>query len=316
MFCTKCGVANPDTAHFCLACGHAFNADIEVAPAATVYAGFWQRFAATFIDGFIVTLFSIPAFVIIALGASSSKSAQATTTLAGYIIIYAISAIYFSLMESGERSATYGKRWLGIKVHDLDGNRISGGRAFARWLSHFFSYVTLYIGFIMQPFTERKQALHDMISGTVVIDSGEKKNSAGVIIGVVVAFFVGIAVIGILAAIAIPAYQDYLTRAGTAEGLAQAEGASRLVEIYYLKTGNVPATLDEAGFTAVPSPSIAEIKVNPENAVISVLFAPTAGQTLAAKHLILTPSKEATGIIWKCSSADILPRNLPQSCRY
>ena len=76
--------------------------------------------------------------------------------------------VYFALLESSERQATFGKMALGLKVTDLNGNRISFGQAVGRNLAKYISLVTLLIGYIMAGFTERKQALHDMIASTLV----------------------------------------------------------------------------------------------------------------------------------------------------
>ena len=320
MFCTKCGVENPDNAKFCRSCFNELSQGVshtaEEIPQPVKYAGFWQRFAAAFIDGFVVCLFSLPVMFFCGVAiAFLSKPLQGVVSMLSYLLFYVVSAVYYSMMESGERSATYGKIALGLKVYDVDGNRISKGRGFARWISHLASYLTLYIGFLIQPFTERKQALHDMIAGTIVVDSEEKKGSTGIIIAVVAGVFIFIFVIGILAAIAIPAYQDYVTRAKVTQAFQMGEGASMLVSDYYLKTGKVPETLTEAGFVLEAKPSVADIEINPESAEISILFANNAGPAIAGKHLILKPYKQETGIGWACSSNEIAAKNLPKSCR-
>ena len=67
--------------------------------------------------------------------------------------------------------ATPGKMACGIKVTDLDGRRISFGRATGRFFGKILSTLILLIGFLMQPFTARKQALHDILAGTLVVKS-------------------------------------------------------------------------------------------------------------------------------------------------
>lgn len=173
------------------------------------YAGFWQRCAAVILDGFVL---AIPIWILagFTIALSNNSSTDATFGLI-YLISFGTSALYFTFMESGEKCASYGKRWLGLKVLDSYGHRLSSGRAFARWISHLFSYVTLYIGFFIQPFTTRKQALHDLISGTIVVQSEHENKSSGIFIAVVV--FMVIIGTGILTAIAIPAYHDYARRA-------------------------------------------------------------------------------------------------------
>src|SRR6185503_12528829 len=77
--------------------------------------------------------------------------------------------LYQTLMESSKLQATLGKMALGLRVTDLDGNRISWGRANARYFASILSMMTLYIGYIMAAFTQKKQALHDMVAGTLVL---------------------------------------------------------------------------------------------------------------------------------------------------
>jgi len=77
--------------------------------------------------------------------------------------------IYFASLESSASQATLGKRMLGLKVADLSGGRISFGRATGRYFAKILSGVILLIGYIMAGFTEKKQALHDMLAGTLVL---------------------------------------------------------------------------------------------------------------------------------------------------
>ena len=89
-------------------------------------------------------------------------------TLPEFIIIL-ISWLYFAGLESSEWQGTVGKRLLGMRVTGMDGQRISFFRATGRYLSKFLSSALLMIGFIMIAFTARKQGLHDMIAGTLVV---------------------------------------------------------------------------------------------------------------------------------------------------
>jgi len=126
------------------------------------YAGFWKRFAAWIIDAIILFPLS---FVITLLinwvwwfwGIS-------------WIINMIVGWLYYSLFESSSHQATLGKMALGIIVTDLNGDRISFARATGRHFSKILSALILFIGFIMIGFTEKKQGLHDMIAGTLVVN--------------------------------------------------------------------------------------------------------------------------------------------------
>jgi uncharacterized RDD family membrane protein YckC len=72
-------------------------------------------------------------------------------------------------MESSVKQATLGKLAIGIIVTDLQGSRITFGRATGRYFGKILSSLILSIGYIMAGFTEKKQALHDMIAGCLVV---------------------------------------------------------------------------------------------------------------------------------------------------
>lgn len=89
-----------------------------------------------------------------------------------YIIIpiaIGVQWLYEALLTSSTWQATVGKRAFNLKVTDEGGNRISFERATGRFFAKFISNFTVGIGYIMAAFTARKQALHDMIAGTLVM---------------------------------------------------------------------------------------------------------------------------------------------------
>jgi uncharacterized RDD family membrane protein YckC len=76
--------------------------------------------------------------------------------------------LYKAAMESSKFQATLGKMALSLRVVDLQGNRISFVRATGRYFAKFIS-VIFFVGYIMAGFTQRKQALHDLIAKTYVL---------------------------------------------------------------------------------------------------------------------------------------------------
>lgn len=148
-----------------------------------VYAGFWKRVAASFIDSFVTTALSyivqIPLMMIFGVsmagfagGGNDPFSGGAGIAMIGliYVVSIGIPLLYFSWMHSSANQASLGKMAVGIKVVRTDGQRITFWRAFGRYWAMILSALILLIGYIMAGFTERKQALHDMISDTLVVD--------------------------------------------------------------------------------------------------------------------------------------------------
>ena len=86
-----------------------------------------------------------------------------------FFFLIVLTWLYYALLESSSWQATLGKKALGLEVTDLAGSRISFGRATGRYFARWISNMTLAIGYIMAGFTEKKQALHDILAGTLVI---------------------------------------------------------------------------------------------------------------------------------------------------
>lgn len=200
-----------------------------------VYAGFLRRWAALFLDTFIIGLvaqilaavagavFAFSLFGGIEESSGMPNPGLIAFYLVFYLIYFGMAGLYYALMESSSNQATVGKLALGIKVTDREGRRLSFARALGRWFSAALSHLTLWIGFLMAGFTDRKRALHDLVAGTLVVDKWaftphperQQRGLGGCVIVflIVVVGLGGIALLGMLAAVAIPAYQDYTERA-------------------------------------------------------------------------------------------------------
>jgi uncharacterized RDD family membrane protein YckC len=154
------------------------------------YAGFWLRFAAYLIDsivlsigGFIIAIPAILSIIGSALSLNNINSFEdifvdgnwlKIGTIVGAIILTSLLSLvmgwlYYALMESSKHGGTLGKLAVSIKVTNLDGERISFARASGRYFARIITNMTLYIGYIMAGFTEKKQALHDVIASCLVI---------------------------------------------------------------------------------------------------------------------------------------------------
>jgi uncharacterized RDD family membrane protein YckC len=209
MFCSRCGLRVEEGNRFCQACGQEVGAAVAVTPAAVSalppatavsphapapqpYAGFWLRFVAALVDGLIL---GIPFWIVVGVLISmfgglgmllhripqDSRPVDPREVMAllapffmafflGWLVFFILQWLYFAIMESSERQATVGKSVMSLRVTNSEGQRISFGHATGRYFAKIVSgMVPLAIGYIMAGFTERKQALHDMIAGTLVL---------------------------------------------------------------------------------------------------------------------------------------------------
>jgi len=179
MVCSKCGAKNPADAKFCIGCGSRFANKREVLSTISdvEYSGFWERFFAYCIDSIILTLASVVVgfigaffigFVMALMGIEIEEMEDFFVVLY-YILAFILSWLYFTIMESSKLQATLGKKICNLFVTDTSGNRITFLKANARFWSKFISAVIFGIGYIMAAFTEKHQALHDMIADTLVV---------------------------------------------------------------------------------------------------------------------------------------------------
>ena len=122
------------------------------------HAGFWRRFVAVFIDSILLGIVLSSLAAVLSLG----TGARNLLSLFGLWL-------YFALLESSAQQATLGKRAMEIIVTDINGNRISFGRATGRHFSKIISALILFVGFFMAGITKYKQALHDQMTDCLVV---------------------------------------------------------------------------------------------------------------------------------------------------
>jgi uncharacterized RDD family membrane protein YckC len=201
LFCSRCGAQNIPSATICQKCGAGLTQIVPVTNAVAVpaaaaapavayappvaagpaYGGFWLRVVATLLDGVVLSVVTMPIFFILifpavirAVNEAQRGSQEPPVELISRIfavipLIWIANWLYDSLLTCSSWQGTIGKRVLRMKVIDQAGNKISFGRATGRFFSKAFISGIFYVGYIMVAFTDRKQGLHDMIAGTLVV---------------------------------------------------------------------------------------------------------------------------------------------------
>jgi uncharacterized RDD family membrane protein YckC len=194
MFCSRCGLRVEEGVRYCGACGQ--EVGLPVTPpqipvsapvSATVrYAGFWLRFVAHLIDHIILgipffLIVMVPIFLFGGLHLLARRGAAGPPDPAFVAAIFlrffflivlfvVVQWLYFAGMESSAREATFGKAAMSLRVTGLTGQHLSFGHATGRFFAKIITgLIPLGIGYFMAGFTEKKQALHDMIAGTLVL---------------------------------------------------------------------------------------------------------------------------------------------------
>ncbi|WP_254574744.1 RDD family protein [Stenotrophomonas acidaminiphila] len=186
-----------------------------------VYAGFWKRVAAYFIDSLIVGIVGgVVAMVIgMVLGIGMAGVGGGSDAMgAGFIAIQlltnlvsiGLAAAYYAGFHASSGKATLGKMAVGIKVVRSNGERITIARGIGRYFAAMLSGLILCIGYLMAAFTERKQSLHDMICDTLVVDKWAftdhpewQQRGLGTVTIVILSLFGVMVLVGLVALLAI-----------------------------------------------------------------------------------------------------------------
>ncbi len=168
------GATHPVSAAAPAAVGTGYSYAVTMQPPGhLVYAGFWLRFVAAIIDSLILLPLAIVSVVFnFANNAATDNNVKIGIALGSMfysLCCVVVQWLYFALQESSRAQATVGKRLMSIQVTDRAGNRIGFGRATGRYFGKILSALILYIGFMMAGWTQRKQALHDMLADTLVV---------------------------------------------------------------------------------------------------------------------------------------------------
>jgi type IV pilus assembly protein PilA len=148
-----------------------------------------------------------------------------------------------------------------------------------------------------------------------------KKTTAGFTL---IELMIVVAIIGILAAIAIPAYQNYIARSQMTEALSLMEGLKPVIVEYYTQTGSCPGPNGAGPIHGLPQDStiigtytlgVDVSGGNPPCTESATMSGTGTSAGISHKHLVLTMTDTNNGsLAWGCSSTDILQRYLPRAC--
>lgn len=260
------------------------------------YAGFWRRFAAWAIDWSLILIGGAALRIVLELVGLGEAPQVTLLILAGYLL-------YCALLESSPWQATIGKRALGIKVTNRRGERIGFTRAAARFITKLLSLLTMFLGFLLVVVTRRRQALHDLISGTLVPFDGTQRLSAWVV--AMLAAVGCVPFVAVLAAVALPAYEDMTIRAQVNDGLALAAPHKAAIESAWRNSQRdfAPVSSDSLGSSIqlpVRGRYVESIEI--VSGMIMITYGNEANFVLAGSVLTLVPAVDAANgaVGWAC----------------
>jgi uncharacterized RDD family membrane protein YckC len=311
-----------------------------------LHAGFWRRVLAWLIDALILS----PVFAVLYFSVAGSAAVPLAMQPDGlvpfrvlpslWLVGILVPWLYYALCECSAWQATPGKLALGLHVTDECGRRIGFGRASGRFFGKFLSGFILDIGYLLAGWTERKQALHDLMAGCCVVrrdglrawldhDAAAPESAPAALlpragmpgwgIALVVAgvcVFLLLPLAAIVAAVAIPAYQGYTIRTEIEQGLDATARARSLVAEYIGQRGALP---DDNSALGLPKPEAIHARyvssVRVMGGKVVVTYGNDANSLIHGGHVVIAPVGNAAALHWQCSSPDIRERYLPRSCR-
>jgi hypothetical protein len=127
----------------------------------------------------------------------------------------------------------------------------------------------------------------------------------------VICIFAAVTGIGVLAGIAVPAYQDYVVRAKVASALAAVAPVQQQIVDTYQRSHTLPQ-VSRTALDGVPGAEFVEDLAMDDHGVLTISLIPLAGRS---SHVLLSPRRQGDAIAWTCRSGDMQPRHLPPQCR-
>jgi uncharacterized RDD family membrane protein YckC/Tfp pilus assembly major pilin PilA len=347
MYCANCGTQSQAGHTVCVKCGkplteHPYQAPraavSAIAPATsgdTPFASFWIRFGAYIIDSIILFVVYMLSSVVLAVAASPGAA------LASFGLWVLVPYLYYAIFESANTQATPGKLAVGLRVTNEAGEPLGFGAATGRYFGKIVSSFTLLIGYLMVLFTERRQTLHDKMAGALVVyrrwpteeiaNAGPAPKQSAVAIVMVVVLVCFIPIVGILAAIAIPAYQDYTIRAQVTEGLVVVGPYKAAIAEAFADGQEFGAMSTESLQLSAPTTLKYVDQIDVVNGAIRIRYGGQANSQITGQSLVIRPGvTEQKDVVWMCGyqeapdgvnepadvpETSVKQKYLPQSCR-
>lgn len=317
MLCSKCGSSNGEAANFCVSCGYALpltdravsmpQAKAEESASEEEYYKavigpknqdyYLDRFSRFDDDGKISPTWNWPAFLV-------------TFCWLLYRKMWLSAAIYFFLPYLFV--LLFGI--VGVVAASATGFLIATG--YFLYLAAIFIVVPMYANALYYKQCKKTIAAVRATSPGTQRQLGELSGKGGtsnaVFIFILIITFV--AFIGILAAIAIPAYQDYTIRARMSQAAIVGRAATDYVGNYYNQYRSIPRSLEASNLAAALPPSVKEVSVDSQTGTITITM--NSAAVIGGKALKFVPALDGSDHLgWTCMSEEIQDRYLPQDCR-
>ncbi len=217
------------------------NFEVSIEP-----AGFWIRVGAYVVDGVIVNLLlaAVGICFVLLLGGGMNPMAMASLGSFVYAITFLLPLAYY-VYFLGKKGYTPGKGFLGLQVIRQDGTGLSYGDAAIRTFSYILSAIPLYLGFFWIGFDRNKQGWHDKIAKTQVIKA-EEVSSWRKLVVLIPAILIPL--IGVVAAIGVPVYIKFSSRALVARAVSEMQTVKTHLEEHYYRYDSYPLTGEYRSF--------------------------------------------------------------------
>jgi len=293
-------------------------------------AGRWIRLLAYLADGliFFIPLLALGFFVPFLANSFESGHGDLSNDLEKGIVVaigiffllFFLAVMVINWVLLYKNGQTIGKRLLAIKIVRTDGSRASLLRIiFLRFLPTgllnsipFFGVVFTLLDPLLI-FQKSRRCLHDLIADTIVIDTSKRRSIIAMIITSIVSIVLVMMMVGILAAIVIPAYTDYINKTKVTEARRLLSDATTEVDIQIAATRQFPSTLGD--WIVTSGKFVASVELNSHHSYIQATMredeSPVSGKTIRMTFDAQTKK-------WICSAGSpngLEDKYLPRSCR-